>query len=327
VSVSKFIDELLDKFYKMKPFYNADNPEDLMGQLVIGLSPHTSGGVLARIIGYTNANAEYAHPYFHAAKRRNSDGDEDCVMLLVDALLNFSHSFLPEKRGGLMDAPLVLTTRINPNEIDKEAHNVDVCSEYPLELYEAASRYAEPKEIEQLIDSVSKRIGKEGQYENFGFTHNTEHINLGPTTSLYKRLNDMTDKLDAQLNLHSKIRAVDASDATSRIIDNHFLPDMYGNLRKFATQQVRCTKCNKKYRRIPLAGVCTNQLNGGICGHNLTLTVHEGSVKKYLEKTKEICENYNVGHYVKQQISVVENAINSTFQNDRIKKCRIDDFM
>ena len=33
-----------------------------------------------------------------------------------------------------MDAPLVLTTRLDPNEIDKEAHNVDVKWEYPLEL-------------------------------------------------------------------------------------------------------------------------------------------------------------------------------------------------
>ena len=28
------------------------------------------------------------------------DGDEDCVMLLLDGLLNFSRRFLPENRGG-----------------------------------------------------------------------------------------------------------------------------------------------------------------------------------------------------------------------------------
>ena len=33
------------------------------------------------------------------------DGDEDCVMLLMDGLLNFSRSFLPQNRGGTMDAP------------------------------------------------------------------------------------------------------------------------------------------------------------------------------------------------------------------------------
>ena len=33
------------------------------------------------------------------------DGDEDCVMLLMDCLINFSRAFLPESRGGTMDAP------------------------------------------------------------------------------------------------------------------------------------------------------------------------------------------------------------------------------
>ncbi len=28
------------------------------------------------------------------------DGDEDCVMLLMDGLLNFSRSYLPDQRGG-----------------------------------------------------------------------------------------------------------------------------------------------------------------------------------------------------------------------------------
>ena len=66
-------------------------------------------------------------------------------MLLLDGLLNFSRSFLPENRGGTMDAPLVLTTRIDPKEIDKEALNVDVCDHYPLEVYLGALDYAQPK--------------------------------------------------------------------------------------------------------------------------------------------------------------------------------------
>ena len=47
----------------------------------------------------------YAHPLFHAAKRRNCDGDEDAIMLLMDGLLNFSREILPANRGGQMDAP------------------------------------------------------------------------------------------------------------------------------------------------------------------------------------------------------------------------------
>ena len=71
VSVAQFIDDLLVKCYGLEPFYNITKPEDLVGHLVIGLAPHTSAGVLARIIGFTRANVGYAHPFFHAAKRRN----------------------------------------------------------------------------------------------------------------------------------------------------------------------------------------------------------------------------------------------------------------
>jgi len=40
--------------------------------------------------------------------RDDCDGDADSVMLLMDAFLNFSFDFLPDKIGGLMDAPLEL---------------------------------------------------------------------------------------------------------------------------------------------------------------------------------------------------------------------------
>jgi len=71
VSVAKFMDDLLVKVYGLPPFYNIEKPDDLVGHLVIGLAPHTSAGVLARIIGFTRADVGYAHPFFHAAKRRN----------------------------------------------------------------------------------------------------------------------------------------------------------------------------------------------------------------------------------------------------------------
>ncbi|MDO5835011.1 MAG: DNA polymerase II large subunit, partial [Methanobacterium sp.] len=115
--VSHFIDDLLKNFYEMEPFYNVKTKEDLVGHLAVGLAPHTSAGVLGRIIGFTKAAACYAHPYFHSAKRRNCDSDEDSVMLLMDALLNFSKVYLPSSRGGRMDAPLVLSSRIDPEEI------------------------------------------------------------------------------------------------------------------------------------------------------------------------------------------------------------------
>jgi DNA polymerase II large subunit len=95
------------------------------------------------------------------------DGDEDCVMLLLDCFINFSRSYLPETRGGTMDAPLVITSTIDPTEIDKESHNLDVGQAYPLELYLGALSYSHPKEIEDQIDRVERRLGTPSQFEGF----------------------------------------------------------------------------------------------------------------------------------------------------------------
>lgn len=319
VRVATFVDDLLEKLYGVPRFYRASRPDDLLGHLVLTLAPHTSGGVLARIVGSTDARACFAHPYLIAARRRNCDGDEDSVILLLDSLLNFSRSFLPEKRGGLMDAPLVLTMRIDPNEIDKEAHNMDLPPAYPLALYEAAERFAPPKEVEPRIDTVGKRIGSVLQYEGFGYTHETSGIGMGPLASAYGE-GSMEEKLEAQLRLAIRIRAVDADDVVSRIVVHHFLPDLIGNLKAFSSQQVRCPKCGTKYRRIPLRGRCPED------GSRLVLTVHESSVKKYLELSKRISREYEVSNYLRQRIGLIEDAITSLFTNEKVQTLKLDDF-
>ncbi|MDD5420438.1 MAG: DNA polymerase II large subunit, partial [Methanomicrobiaceae archaeon] len=409
IRVAGFIDELLERFYGCEPFYRVQEKADLVGHLVMGLAPHTSAGVLARVIGFSKANVGYAHPFFHAAKRRNCfqgdteirvfdgrawktypirrfvienfdistpgidhlgtfysdpmrpyyvksidpqgvpgvrritsvsvhrapahlvrfetkrgktltvtpehamlvwdlphlrkimamevnvgtsvpvleglevitdtiekreivstleesvycltvagnhtlvangiftgqcDGDEDCVMLLLDGLINFSRSYLPENRGGTMDAPLVLTSRVDPAEIDKESHNIDVCGSYPLELYLRALTYAHPKDLDDLIDRVERRLGTPAQCEGFLFTHPTSDISAGPLESTYTRLESMIEKLEAELELAKMIRAVDADDVAERVLNTHFIRDLMGNLNAFSKQKVRCTKCN-----------------------------------------------------------------------------------
>jgi DNA polymerase II large subunit len=320
MSTARFVDELLEKFYGLEAFYMLRVKQDLVGHLVVGLAPHTSGGVLSRVVGFTDAHVGYAHPFFHAAKRRNCDGDEDSIILLMDCLLNFSRSFLPERRGGLMDAPLVLTTKLDPNEIDKEAHNIDVSYAYPLEFYKAAQRFAHPKEVEPVMDLISGRIGTVLQYEGLGFTHGMSRISEGPVTSAYTALGSMVEKLEAQIALGVKIRAVDVSDVVHRIITRHLLPDAQGSLRRFTGQQLRCAKCNAKYRRIPLKGMC-------YCGNRLTLTVHEAGVIKYLETAKRIGNTYKVSPYTLQRISILENAISSLFQSDKIRNSKLDEFV
>ena len=321
LKVAKFVDEELEKFYGLERFYNAEIPNDLIGSLLMGLAPHTSAGVLCRLIGYTSASAGFGHPFFHAAKRRNCDGDEDCVMLLLDALLNFSMSYLPERRGGKMDAPLVMTTRLDPSEVDGEAHNLDLPSEYPLEFYRATLTGASPKDVEGMIDLVSKRLGTDGQYCGFSFTHDTDDIAAGPKNSAYKTLGTMVEKMDAQLALARSIRAVDERDVATRVINSHFLPDLIGNLRAFSRQKVRCVKCGAKYRRPLLSDVCPN------CGGRVILTVHEGSVRKYLEVSIKVAEEFGVDDYTKQRLELIKMDIDSLFHNDKSKQMGLADFM
>jgi DNA polymerase II large subunit len=321
LKTAKYIDDLLVRFYGLKPYYNVEKRKDLLGHLLIGLAPHTSGGVLCRIVGYTKAQCHFGHPYYHAAKRRNCDGDEDAVMLLLDGLVNFSRAYVPDKRGGLMDLPLVLSTRLDPNEVDKEAHNVDTLRRYPLEFYRATQRHAHAKEVSKVMGLVEARIGKPEQYEGFGFTHDTRDISEGPAASAYKTLGSMMDKMTAQMELARKTRAVDEADVGARVIGTHFLPDLMGNLKAFSKQSVRCTKCSTKFRRMPLKGACL------ACGNpGLTLTVHEGSVRKYLEVSKQIATKYKIDPYTHQRILLLEQAVESLFQNDKVKKAKLSDF-
>jgi len=486
VRVAKFLDDLLVRFYGLEPFYRAEKPLDLVGHLLMGLAPHTSAGVLARLIGFSKAAVGYGHPFFHAAKRRNCfqgdteitvfsgrqwatmpirqfvtenfdlskpgldhvgtfysdprqpfyvrsidsrgqvsikkvtsvsvhrapahlvrfatkrgkvltvtpdhamlvwdtdylrkvralevkvgdrlpaeegglvisdevvtretvqalddrvycltvaenhtlvangifcgqcDGDEDCVMLLLDGLINFSRAYLPETRGGTMDAPLVLTSRIDPAEVDKESLNVDVCDHYPIEVYNGCLAYANPKDLDKFVDRVERRLGTPAQVEGFLFTHATTNISAGPLESTYTILGSMLDKLEAELDLAKKIRAVDADDVAERVLNTHFIRDLQGNLNAFSKQKVRCMKCNAKYRRMPLAGKCTR------CGGNVIPTVHEGSVKKYLEMSRNICATYAVSAYTKQRVEVLFMQIESTFGQPPERQLGLADFM
>ncbi len=315
--VSKFLDAELEKIYGLKSYYNLEKAEEIIGQLIVGLAPHTSAGTIGRIVGFTDTKVVYAHPYFHAAKRRNCDGDEDSIILLMDALLNFSKYYLPQKRGGQMDAPLVLTTRIDPREVDKEVHNMDICDRYPLEFYEATLKYLHPKEVK--IERVEDRLGTDGVYTGIKFTHNTSDISKGPKASSYTTLNSMEDKLISQFEVAKKIRAVDENDVAERVLKTHFIPDIKGNIRSYAKQKVRCTKCNTTYRRVPLSGKCAK------CSNKLVLTVTKGAILKYMKLSIDITEKYDVKEYTSQEIILADSEVKMNFR-EKHKQLSVSDF-
>ncbi len=249
------------------------------------------------------------------------DGDEDGVMLLLDPILNFSRYYLPSKIGGRMDATLVISTLLDPNEVDSEAHNVDTLFQYPLEFYEATQNYVIPSEMDGVIELVKKHLGKKEQYKS-GFNIPTSNINEGPTMTAYKSYESMDEKISAQLHLAKIIGAVDAKNVAEKILSSHFTPDILGNLRKFAVQGFRCVKCNSKFRRTPISnsGRCPQ------CGNNIILTVNRGGIEKYIQRSIDLCKDFNLDDYTKQRMELVEEYVQSLTNNPKIKQQKLSDF-
>jgi DNA polymerase II large subunit len=320
VRTTKFMDDLLKGFYGLEAFYNCEKKEDLIGHLVIGLAPHTSAGVVGRIIGFSRARGCYQHPLWIACSRRDCDGDENAIMLLLDALVNFSMHYLPSSRGGKMDASLVLTLGLKPLEVDDQVHEMDICGVYPLELYRTSHELRKPSEY-KMIETLSQRLNKDTQYDGWKYTTPTTCIDDGVVQSAYTLLGAMSEKVDAQLGLGKKIRAVDERDEAERLLNCHFFRDIYGNLRAFGEQKFRCVDCNAKFRRVPLVGKCTK------CGGKVILTIAEGSVRKYLEISKRIAQEYGLSDYVLQRLKLVGNNIDSVFVNDKSKQYSLADFV
>lgn len=309
---AQFIDDLLMKVYKLPPFYRLRSPDDLIGHCIVGLAPHTSAGMLGRIIGFSKTQGFLAHPYYHQACRRDCDGDEIGFMLLLDGFLNFSKQFLPSTRGSTMDAPLVLSSTLIPTEVDDQAFDVGIAWTYPIELYENALQYKMPGEVK--VQQIKHTLNTPAQYEGMGFTHDMADVNAGVLCSAYKTLPSMEDKLRGQMILAEKIRAVDTADVAHLVIEKHFLRDLKGNLRKFGMQEFRCVNCNEKFRRPPLIGKCTE------CSGKLLFTITEGSVVKYLGPTISLVEKYHLSEYMRQTIEILQRRIEGLFGKDPEKQ-------
>jgi len=248
----------------------------------------------------------------------NCDGDEDTVMLLMDVLLNFSKKFLPESRGGKMDAPLVITTLLDPKEVDDEAHKMEIVDGYPIEFYEKTQELVSPTSVN--IKLVGNTLDK-NPYSDLRFTHDNGNITGPVIKSRYVTLKTMAEKVDAQLFIAEKVRAIDERKVAEILINSHFLRDTYGNLRAFSRQKFRCVKCNKSYRRVPLVGKCTK------CGGRILLTVTKGSVRKYLDISRNMAEKYGLSDYLKQRLMMLDRDIKSLFVNDLSKQASLSDFM
>ncbi|MBI2665562.1 DNA polymerase II large subunit [Candidatus Woesearchaeota archaeon] len=325
IRVAKFVDDLLMKFYHLPAFFNVKDEEDLVGHLVIGLAPHISAGLIGRIIGFSETQGLLAHPMYHAGLRRDCDGDEAAVMLLLDALLNFSRQYLPEKRGAkTMDSPLVLTSILYPSEVDDQVHGMDIVWKYPLEFYEASLDIKKPWEVKvdgKKIEQLGDRLGTDMQYSGLGFTHPVDNFNKGVQCSAYKTLPSMEEKLFGQMEIARKVRAVDMDDVAKLVIQKHLLKDIKGNLRKFSMQQFRCVTCNEKFRRPPLSSKCSS------CGGKIIFTISEGSVIKYLQPALMLSQKYDFSPYLKQVLDILDYNVAFMFGREKEKQTGLAGFM
>lgn len=318
VSICKYIDSLLEKFYQKSSFYNVHNIEELVGHLIIGLAPHTSVGIVGRIIGYTETHVCFGTPNWHSAKRRDADGDADSIMLLMDSLLNFSRQFLSDRIGGLMDAPLLIQPLVLPHESQPQAHNLEVTRSFPLEFFDSTLHQVKAGEITS-VEIIKSRLETESQFYNYFFTHSTSTLTTSKSRSAYSTLGSMLDKFDMQIKNAELIDAVNTSEIVSNVISTHLVPDIMGNLRAYARQNFRCTGCGRSFRRMPLIQTC-------VCGHKLIPTITRGSVEKYLKLAKRLVEKYDVGKYQKGRIRALSDEIELVFGKNQGDQSLLTDY-
>ena len=321
LKVAQYVDEELTRFYGLDAFYKISSIDDLIGHLIVGLAPHTSVGIIGRVIGFVNSQVCLGSPIWHSAKRRDCDGDADSVMLLMDIFLNFSREYLPDRIGGLMDAPLLIQPLVFPHEVQRQAHNIDIDNTYPLDFYRSSWNMEKTTNVLDNIDLVKKRLGHTNQFFDYKFTHTTDNIMLDESHSLYSTLSTMEDKLKMQINTAKLINAVDADEVMSMVLTTHILPDIMGNLRAYSSQSFRCTKCGQKYRRMPLVGRCLE------CNNELLQTVTRGSVEKYVQTALNICSEFKINDYLTSRINTLQTELNLLFKQSVKDQHTIIDFI
>ena len=249
--------------------------------------------------------------------RKIDYGDDYVYDLEVPGNQNFLCGPHPIFAHNTMDAPLILSTALNADEIDDEAWAIETVDEYPLSFYEETQDYAKPWEMETDIQIGEDIVHSDEPYRH-SYTHETSSVEDGPNQSEYVTLDEMSEKTSAQLELGEKLKAVEENRVAELLLQKHFIPDIKGNLRSFSSQELRCVDCNEKFRRVPLtsqtiaaSGKATAECPE--CGGKILLTISEGTIKKYIQPSKDIIEEYEISPYIRQQILILNKMIQSLF--------------
>ena len=66
---------------------------------------------------------------------------------------------------------------------------------------------------------------------------------------------------------------------------------------------------------------------GAGCGGNVVLTVWEGAVRKYIQITEEVMDEYGVDDYTKHRVGWMSSSVDSLFINDKVTVMTLEDFI
>jgi len=307
--VANFIDDLLIYVYEQKPFYELKTKKDIIGHLVIGLAPQASVGIVGRITGFTKSHVCFAHPFWHLAKNRDCSGDSDSLILLLDALLNFSRDYVPAQIGGLVDTPLLIQSIVIPKEVQRQTYTLDTLVRYPISFYEAI----ETENMPNRIISIINKNNAEEQLYNFSYTHPTSNISFGPANNNYSSKTTLIEKLESQIQLAKRITAVNPNDVVISVLRTHLIPDIAGNIKAYTSQTFKCNSCGYQYRRLPVRGDCLR------CGGKLHATVTKGVVEKYFKLATKLCNEFDVDQQTKTMLEIITNDLKTLFKTEPIQ--------
>jgi DNA polymerase II large subunit len=294
--LATFIDDLLSRFAKAEAYYNIQKQEDLLGTLIVGISPKASIGVVGRIIGFANARVCYAHPIWHASKHRNCGGEVDSVTLLLDVMLNYSPRLCPDQLGGLLDVPFMIEPIVLLSTAPRRTP-FNALSSYSSEFYDKVnSKQLSP----HLEEPVSGPHGREETLPgpSYDYTHWSSVVVASQPRSQYVTTGPMPEKVSRQISVANRIRAVDVDGLVSSLLNNYLVREILANLDAYSTQKFRCKGCGETYRRPPLKGTCLT------CGRELLPTVTLAAVEKYALLASELAKSHEITQPIKDKVAL-----------------------
>ncbi len=273
---SKFLDDELVYLYDSAPYYRLRTFENVIGLLIVGISPTSQIGVIGRVIGYTKNNVLYAHPLWHHLKSRQCNGASDSITLFLDVLVNFSREFTPTFHGGSLDTPAVLNLVDNWKD---------------LMFYSKSNTILQNLVFYKNLGTISQE--SESLSYNFSLLnllpisyHITENLSEAAVENKLRE-QKIVNRINLALDSLRTIRAVEEGIFVDNILVNDFLNKITTSIARFFQQPFRCRVCKRTFRRVPLGKSCP------YCYKNtIELSLSKGWVLRYMQIISQLAEQY-----------------------------------